>query len=370
VRETASDIDGAGLKLRGISKSFGNLQALSRMDLSVPRGELMALLGPSGCGKSTTLRIIAGFEQPDTGKVLIAGKDVVHLPPNRRGLGMVFQDYSLFPHMTVAENVGFGLKIAGLARAEIAKRVREALELVQLSGRDDYFPTQLSGGQQQRAALARSLIMRPSLLLLDEPLGALDKNLRENMQFELRRIQRTMDITTVMVTHDQEEALTLADRIAVMVDGRVLQVGTPLEVYESPANRVVAEFLGTANIFEGVADRHTIRVALGDRTEALAAQPELRDGAVLLGIRPEKMWISGERNGRGNAVAGTVIGHVFRGTAHVYEVEVGPNLAPVQVLEQANSRHDTRVYSLGTSVWIGWRPEDAFVFPAEREGRA
>ena len=213
-----------------------------------PRRVAVALLGPSGCGKTTTLRIVAGFERPDQGRVRVGGRDITGLPPNKRGLGMVFQNYSLFPHMTVAENIAFGLKMARRPPSEIETRVARALETVRLSGFGDRYIHQLSGGQQQRIALARSIITNPSVLLLDEPLGALDKNLRESMQFELHSLQRSLGITSVLVTHDQEEALTMSDFVAVMHVGEVLQIGPPDEVYDRPRTRFVAEFLGTSNI--------------------------------------------------------------------------------------------------------------------------
>ena len=237
------------LELENVSKRFGTVAAVEPLTLAVRAGALLALLGPSGCGKTTTLRIIAGFERPDRGLVKIGGRDVTPEPPNRRRLGMVFQNYSLFPHMTVAENIAFGLKMARVPRSEIPPRVSEALSLVRLPGFEDRSPAQLSGGQQQRVALARSLITSPAVLLLDEPLGALDKNLRESMQFELRQLQKRLGITTVLVTHDQEEALTMSDSVAVMNHGRVLQVGPPQEVYARPKERFVSEFLGASNLF-------------------------------------------------------------------------------------------------------------------------
>ncbi|MGN6666549.1 MAG: ABC transporter ATP-binding protein, partial [Trinickia sp.] len=231
-----------------VSKRYGNALALDRLTLKVDPGELVSLLGPSGCGKTTTLRLIAGFDFPDTGTVQIDGVDVSALPPNKRGLGMVFQNYSLFPHMTVAENIGFGLRMAGAKKAEIAAATKRMLDLIRLPEYGDRRISQLSGGQQQRVALARAIVNDPSVLLLDEPLGALDKNLREGMQFEIRRLQQNLGITSVMVTHDQEEAMTMSDRVVVMNHGRILQTGAPREVYDRPRNRFVAEFLGTANI--------------------------------------------------------------------------------------------------------------------------
>ena len=259
----------------------------------------MALLGPSGCGKSTTLRIVAGLEVPDQGRVLLDDRDITQVPANRRGFGLVFQNYALFPHMTVGENVSFGLRMLGVDRAETERRTREALDLVQLMGLDDRYPAMLSGGQQQRVALARTLIMRPSALLLDEPLGALDKNLRENMQFELRRLQRALGITTILVTHDQEEALTLSDIVVVMNQGRIVQSGTPKEIYDRPRTRFVAEFLGSANIFECTVDGEgkTAQLATADGEAiviSIAGAPQ-RQGRVLLAVRPERVRCISQR---------------------------------------------------------------------------
>ncbi len=310
------------LELENVSKRFGAVAAVEPLTLAVQAGALLALLGPSGCGKTTTLRIIAGFERPDSGLVRIGGRDVTPEPPNRRRLGMVFQNYSLFPHMTVAENIAFGLKMAKVPRSEIPSRVSEALSLVRLPGFEDRSPAQLSGGQQQRVALARSLITSPAVLLLDEPLGALDKNLRESMQFELRQLQKRLGITTVLVTHDQEEALTMSDSVAVMNHGRVLQVGPPQEVYARPKERFVSEFLGTSNLL------HATRVSQdlfvlggGEASFHVRARPQDRavsSSSVLLAIRPEKVRIR-EAAGEGvDAHPAQVIGRVFRGIYHAY----------------------------------------------------
>ena len=360
------------LRLEEVSRRFGDVVALDSTSLRVPAGELMALLGPSGCGKTTTLRIIAGLEAPDTGRVLLGDRDLSELPPNRRGLGMVFQDYSLFPHMTVEENVGFGLRMAGVARAEISRRIRAILDLVRLTGLDDRYPNQLSGGQQQRVALARSLVTNPSVLLLDEPLGALDKNLRESMQFELRRIQRRLGITTVMVTHDQEEALTLSDRVAVMHRGRVLQVGSPREVYDFPNSRFVSEFLGTANLFEGRLverrDDHYATILVANGAEdgipiRFVRRDDLpREGAATIAVRPEKMTIAPEPASDQNSARAEIVGHVFRGTYHTYELRVLGCAGPVFVYDQARSRVGERVFEPGEKVFIHWTPEDSIVF--------
>jgi spermidine/putrescine ABC transporter ATP-binding subunit len=366
---------GQDLTLEQVSRRFGDVVAVNNIHLHVSAGELVALLGPSGCGKTTTLRIIAGFERPDTGRVLIANRDISRLPPNRRGLGMVFQDYSLFPHMTVGENVAFGLRMAGIKSAEIASRVSEILDLVRLRGYEGRYSTQLSGGQQQRVALARSLVIRPSVLLLDEPLGALDKNLRESMQFELRRIQQALGITAVMVTHDQEEALTLSDRVAVMNGGRILQIGTPNQVYDAPRSRFVSEFLGTSNLFEGsVADVqveyatvtvgmngavYNLRVPRSDRLQTHAP--------ALVAVRPEKITISETEIAKANVAPGTVTGHVFRGTHHAYEIGIPNRDSMIFVYRQAESRGGNRVFGVGDRVFIGWDLEDSIVLDRDSE---
>ena len=361
------------LRLEGVSKRFGAVTALERADLVVEPGLLLSLLGPSGCGKTTTLRIIAGFEAPDTGRVVIDGRDMGLLPPNKRGLGMVFQNYSLFPHMTVGDNIAFGLKMARTDAGEIRRRVGEMLDLVHLPGHEERFPHQLSGGQQQRVALARSLVTNPSVLLLDEPLGALDKNLRENMQFELRRIQQTLGITTILVTHDQEEALTLSDRVVVMNEGRILQVGTPSDVYEYPRTRFVSEFLGTSNLFEGAIEARRggrngsglreFTVRLGERVMVLRATAgdDVAEGPAMMAVRPEKITPSEHRPESGNVLEGQVLGHVFRGSYHAYEVALAGREEPVFVYSQARSRSGDRVFKPGQRVHMGWSEEDSII---------
>ena len=254
------------VRLQGVSKHFGALRALDDIDLTVEEGEFLALLGPSGCGKTTTLNVLAGFVAPDRGRVLIDGADITDQPPYQRGLGVVFQSYALFPHMTVADNVAFGLRERRVPRRDIAARVAEALSLVRLPGAGATRPAALSGGMQQRVALARALVIRPRVLLLDEPLAALDRKLREEMRAELREIQRRVGITTVFVTHDQHEALGLSDRIAVMKAGKVEQLGRPRDIYERPATRFVADFIGASSVVEGVAvDRETVELTGGVR---------------------------------------------------------------------------------------------------------
>ncbi|MGD9843752.1 MAG: ABC transporter ATP-binding protein [Variibacter sp.] len=370
-----TDAQPQDLKLEDVSRSFGPVVALERTTLTIAAGELLSLLGPSGCGKTTTLRIVAGFETPDTGRILVGGRDITGLSPNHRRLGMVFQDYSLFPHMTIGQNVSFGLRMAKLPRADITERTRRILDLVRLPGFDDRFPHQLSGGQQQRVALARSLVTNPSILLLDEPLGALDKNLRESMQFELRRIQQSLGITTVMVTHDQEEALTLSDRIAVMDRGRILQVGTPTEVYDRPRTRFVSEFLGTANLFVGrmAGGSGAAPVALaqreGSESQIQIAVPE-RDrrnegDAVMIAVRPEKMHLTRSRNGADNAFEAQVMGHVFRGTHRAYQVSLPDGRGEVIVYQQAVSDGDEPVLAVGRRAWVSWSANDSIVVDPE-----
>ncbi|MBL8672707.1 MAG: ABC transporter ATP-binding protein [Alphaproteobacteria bacterium] len=366
------------LNLDGISKAFGTVFAVRPVSLTIEPGLLVSLLGPSGCGKTTTLRIIAGFEAPDTGRVLIGGKDVSDLPPNKRNLGMVFQNYSLFPHMTVGENVAFGLKVAGTPRDEIGRRVKDALSLVQLPGYEDRYAHQLSGGQQQRVALARSLVTNPSVLLLDEPLGALDKNLREVMQFELRRIQQQLGITTVLVTHDQEEALTMSDRVAVMSQGRILQYGSPTEVYATPTTRFVSEFLGTSNLFRGKvagsdgAGLSRIQVPMAGGA-SLALRVKVADGArqddfALVAIRPEKMRLGRSAPEGSDHVIGQVLDHVFRGTYHAYQVSVPGRETPLFVYQQAIDADGQGVFAAGSQVHVSWLPTNA-VYLADDEAK-
>lgn len=355
------------LRLEGITKRFGQMTAVDSIDLVVRPGKLTALLGPSGCGKSTTLRMVAGFEAPDAGRVLLDGRDVVSVPPSKRNLGMVFQDYSLFPHMTVMGNVSFGLRMAERPRSEIEQRVKDVLGLVKLDGLEDRYPNQLSGGQQQRTALARSLVMRPSILLLDEPLGALDKNLREIMQFELRRIQQELGITTVLVTHDQEEALTLADEIVVMNKGRILQIGSPHEVYEFPTTQFVSEFLGTANaldvqVVEALADgRCRAKLDSAECDCRIEIRKSSDSQKFKIGIRPEKMSISREKpENHLNYIPGIIDGLVFRGIYIAYSIIITDYDGKIFVYEQSISRNKDMKFSSGERVWISWDAEASF----------
>src|SRR4051794_36055066 len=283
------------IRLAGVRKEFGEVVAVDGVDVDIRRGEFFTMLGPSGSGKTTCLRMIAGFERPDAGRIELAGSDVTDLPPADRDVNTVFQDYALFPHMNVAENVGYGLKVRKVAKAERGERVEEALALVRLEGFGDRRPSQLSGGQRQRVALARALVNRPRVLLLDEPLGALDLKLRQQLQVELKRIQSEVGITFVYVTHDQDEALTMSDRIAVMDGGRVLQVGTPRDVYEEPESRFVAGFVGVSNLLElpvEAAREGALTLKLGRSDAVTADHPGgSGKGTAIVTIRPERIAI-------------------------------------------------------------------------------
>jgi len=348
------------LRLEDVSRRFGDTVALDRTSLHVPAGALMALLGPSGCGKTTTLRLIAGFEHPDTGRILLGGRDLTGTPTHRRHLGMVAQNYSLFPHMSVAANVAFGLRMARVGRAERDTRVRHMLDLVQLGALEERFPAQLSGGQQQRVALARALVTSPGLLLLDEPLAALDKNLRETMQFELRRIQSNLGITTIMVTHDQEEALTLADQVAVMDRGQILQIGTPQQIYDFPTSRFVSEFLGTANLFDVILDGVATNATGAVRMCLPQDIPQRNGHSVTIAIRPEKIRLSSTPPA-GDHVQAQIAGHVFRGAFHAYELRIPRHDKLVVAYRQARSRQEEEVFRTGDMVHLEWDPADAIV---------
>jgi spermidine/putrescine transport system ATP-binding protein len=313
------------IQLEELTKSFEGVVAVDGIDLHMPPGEFFTMLGPSGCGKTTTLRMIAGFERPTSGRIVLDGTDVARVPPHKRNVNTVFQSYALFPHLDVAGNVAFGLKYQKLGKDEQAKRVGEALELVNLSGFARRKPGQLSGGQQQRVALARALVLRPRVLLLDEPLGALDARLRKNLQVELKALQAELGITFVFVTHDQEEALTMSDRIAVMSDGIVEQAGAPREVYEEPRTVFVADFLGVSNLLAADAvglDGDACSVRVGDRT--FRAQQGATDsrGEVKVMIRPERVEIEPHAAGGDNRLPGVVERSVFLGGSHEVHVRV------------------------------------------------
>ena len=330
-----ADRSPSALTLRDVVKTYDDVVAVDAVSLDVRAGEFVTLLGPSGCGKTTTLRMIAGFVEPDSGEILIGSSDVTRLPPNKRDIGMVFQSYGLFPHMTVEDNVAYGLRMRRVAAAERRRRVEEALGLVQLPGLARRYPRQLSGGQQQRVALARAIVIRPSLLLLDEPLSNLDAKLREEMRWELRRLQRQLDITTVFVTHDQEEALAISDRIVVMNAGRVEQIGTQTDIYLQPETRFVAEFIGANNGLEGTiasvegsGEDARATVSVGDLTLRARARDGLSVGdAVIAYLRPEDVRVleDGEvTDGRWpNVVEGVVDRVIFEGPTAQLRVNLG-----------------------------------------------
>jgi putative spermidine/putrescine transport system ATP-binding protein len=323
------------LELAGVSKRYDSLVAVDDLDLGLRTGEFLTLLGPSGSGKTTTLMMVAGLQQPDAGSITLNGASVARLPPYRRDIGMVFQSYALFPHMTVRRNVAFPLEMRGLAKSEIARLVDEALALVKLPDHGDRLPRQLSGGQQQRVALARAMVYRPALLLMDEPLGALDKKLREQLQLEIKRVQRERGISVLYVTHDQEEALTMSDRIAVFNRGRIEQIGTPEELYDRPATRFVASFIGNTNFIPG-------RV--------------LGRAGVTVAVRPERIALGPPREG---ALAGTITDVIFLGTARKYVVRLADG-TECTVLRQVS---DSVVDSRDAAVALSWHSDHAAAFP-------
>jgi spermidine/putrescine transport system ATP-binding protein len=310
---------GGEVRLVGLEKRFEDVTAVAGIDLEVPGGEFFALLGPSGCGKTTTLRLVAGFEQPTAGRILLDGVDMARTPPHKRKVNTVFQSYALFPFLDVADNVAFGLRFQNVGKAEARRRVAEALALVQLQGLERRRPAQLSGGQQQRVALARARVLNPSVLLLDEPLGALDAKLRKALQVELKALQETVGVTFIYVTHDQEEALTMSDRLAVMAGGRIEQVGAPAQLYEEPATTYVAGFLGVANLFpataKGADGGGRCRLRLGDFDLEAAGGDTAASGEVRVVIRPERVQLEPYGSSGPNRVPGMVERLVYQGPA-------------------------------------------------------
>src|SRR3954452_24774884 len=354
------------IRLDGVVKRFADTTAVDRLTLAIERGSFYALLGPSGCGKTTTLRMIGGFEDPTEGTVYLGGNDVTDLPPYRRDVNTVFQSYALFPHLDVERNVAFGLERRKLSKDEVRRRVGEALDMTQLTGLEKRRPNQLSGGQQQRVALARALVNRPKALLLDEPLGALDLRLRRQLQLELKRIQQDVGITFVHVTHDQEEAMTMADEIAVMNAGRVEQRGTAADLYEHPETAFVAQFLGTSNLIDGrVVGRGEFQTTAGV-TLHVPADHGPQDGCCA-GVRPEKIAIvptedEARLNGAINRLAGQVTVASFLGTAFQYVVAT-PGAGEITVVEQ--NRDGSHALAPGRNVVVAWHPEHTFVVARE-----
>jgi putative spermidine/putrescine transport system ATP-binding protein len=344
----------ASIRLEAVSKCYaGVINAVDAVSLDIGAGEFFALLGPSGCGKTTTLRLIAGFETPDHGRIVVGGRDVTDLPVHRREMGMIFQSYALFPHRTVAENVGFGLRMRRLARQEIDKRVARALAQVALSGLERRRPGQLSGGQQQRVALARAIVTRPPVLLCDEPLGALDRKLRQQMQIELKLLQKDLGLTLVFVTHDQEEALAMSDRIAVMKAGRIEQIGVPAEIYERPRTRFVADFIGEINLIDGTW-RDGRLVTQGGRVVPAPAAAG-REGPGVAAIRPERVAMTTPDEG---LFVGRIATASFLGGQTLYRVATESGASMLVKEGRAQGR------SVGDIVGVAWRAEDAVILEA------
>src|SRR6185369_1247403 len=342
-----------------VTKRFGDFTAVDDLSLDIQEREFFALLGPSGCGKTTLLRMLAGFEAPDAGSVTLAGQDLAGIPPYRRPVNMMFQSYALFPHLTVAGNVAFGLKQDGLPRDEIAARVEEMLALVQLTGFAARRPDQLSGGQRQRVALARSLAKRPKVLLLDEPLAALDRKLREETRFELKELQARLQTTFVIVTHDQDEAMTVADRIALMHQGKLAQVGTPAEIYERPNSRWVAGFVGDVNLIEGRVTAVYPSFVMVEREgmRLRVAHAPVAPGPIALALRPEKIRLShaAPDGAFENGAAGTVTDIGYLGTLSLYKVRLDDGLTLKAAV--MNEQRAERPIDVNERVWLSWTPE-------------
>jgi spermidine/putrescine transport system ATP-binding protein len=348
--------------VQSATKRFGDVTAVDDVSITIPGGEFFSMLGPSGCGKTTTLRLIAGFEQPDEGKVLLQGQDVTHVPPSKRNVNMVFQAYALFPHMTVAENIAFGPRIKKLGSEEIRSRTQEILRTVQLEAMADRRPGQLSGGQQQRVALARALVNRPAALLLDEPLGALDLKLRKEMQLELKELQSRTGTTFVYVTHDQEEAMTMSDRIAVMNGGIVEQLATPRELYQRPASAFVAGFIGTSNLISVRADRRDdglVVMDLGPEERILAPDPGGFDPAIQITVRPEWIKVGAAADARASQVSATVSDVVYLGslTQMIVQLKTGERLTVHRLNDEVGAIEPRP----GDVVTLRWAAEHSFV---------
>ncbi|MCV3766289.1 ABC transporter ATP-binding protein [Rhizobium sp. TRM95796] len=360
------------IRFENVTKRFGDFVAVDNLTLDIYEKEFFSLLGPSGCGKTTLMRMLAGFEEPTEGRILLQGKDISGTPPYKRPTNMMFQSYALFPHMTVAKNIAFGLEQDNMAKSEIDARVEEMLRLVKLTDFAKRKPSQLSGGQRQRVALARSLAKRPKVLLLDEPLGALDRKLREETQFELMDIQHSLGLTFLIVTHDQEEAMTVSDRIAVMDKGIVVQVATPAEIYEAPNSRYVADFIGDINIMEGVVSANTgsasqhgvVSLSSGELKIEVEQECAAVSGAnVAFAIRPEKVRISLDppaETGRPNCIAGEVIDIGYLGDFSVFIVET-PDGRVLRAAQANVSRHVERPITFEDKVWLSWSADAGLV---------
>ena len=361
------------IALRDVSKHFGKVRAVNDVDMEITRGEFFSLLGPSGCGKTTLLRLLAGFEAPTKGEIYIDGQPMSAVAPNYRPVNMVFQNYAIFPHLDVRQNIAYGMRKSGLSKEHLGHMVDEMLEMIKLPGYGTRKANELSGGERQRVALARALIKKPKVLLLDEPLGALDKKLREQMQLELRALQREVGITFVFVTHDQEEALTMSDRIAVMSEGRTLQVDSPVQLYEAPNCRFVADFIGTMNFFDGsvtsIANGLTTVDAgpLGKVCAATKPDTLVEGSEVLVAIRPEKVSIADQAPGEQvNAVEGRMGPSAYLGDRSHFYVNIAGREAPVAVAAQ-NFDRASGAYSEGSDqpIWLTWSPDSVVLLPQE-----
>jgi spermidine/putrescine ABC transporter ATP-binding subunit len=354
--------------IENVSKRFGPVQAVDRVTLSLRQGEFFTLLGPSGCGKTTLLRMVGGFALPDTGTIAIDSQNVTDLPPNKRPTNMVFQSYAIFPHLNVHDNIAYGLRTEGITPAEREARVSAALAMIKLEGYGARRAHELSGGERQRVALARALVKRPKVLLLDEPLGALDKRLRDAMQIELRQLQREVGITFIFVTHDQEEALSMSDRIAVMEKGRILQVADPKTLYEAPASRAVASFIGTMNFFEGriVSIGRTIVVETENlgRIEARVRDSNIVAGArVVVAIRPEKFRLAREQP-LGPSIRGRIAAAAYLGDRNQFQIAIEGADAPIAVAAQ-NAGGGDAGFTGGDIVYVVWTPDAFVLLPAD-----
>src|SRR5262245_31906234 len=349
----------ARLRIEGVSKHYGEVQAIRDVSLDVADGEFVVLLGPSGCGKTTTLRVIAGFVEPTSGSVRLGGRDITFLPPWKRNAGLVFQSYALFPHITVAENVAFGLEMRKLRKAEMAPRIAEALRLVRLDHLAERLPRQLSGGQQQRVALARALVFRPDVLLLDEPLSNLDAKLRQDVRVEIRELQRKLGLTTVMVTHDQEEALTMADRLVVMSEGRIRQIGSQQDLYERPSEKFVADFVGRSTFIDGRMDGEGRFISAGGL--AIASEDK-GSGPASLALRPERLALMRDAApAMDNCFSGAVEFISYLGS----QVDLHVRLSPKErVIVQIQNRPEQPLPSIGEQVHVGWSKSTGRVFPS------
>lgn len=353
---------GASVQIQNLTKRFGQVLAVDDVSLSIARGEFITFLGPSGSGKTTTLMMIAGFEIPDNGKILIDDEPIMFKPPYKRGIGMVFQHYSLFPHMNVERNIGFPLRMRKVGQEEVRAKIQKVLELVKLPGYERRFPKQLSGGQQQRVALARALVFNPRVLLMDEPLGALDKKLREHMQLEIKQITQSLNITVIYVTHDQSEAMTMSDRIAVMNEGKIEQLGPPSEIYDRPRNYFVADFIGESNFIKGIVEsieknvcHFTAEGGLCFKVPSTPAKPVGAGGHIV--IRPDKISVAGSGHPFANRFEALIEEALYLGDVTTYKVRLVQNGTEITVKLQ--NKFIQRQIRKGDKAWIGWEEGDS-----------